>query len=84
MTTNKRCDCGRWMRIAEDEFCAYCDYCMIVKFMPRMAFNSIKAWAIEFTGSEDEFVAECIFPEMARRAYRSARRKVAVEQESVS
>ena len=44
-----------------------------------MTFNSLKAEAMKFTGTEDEFAAEYIVPGIARRAYRSARRKVAVE-----
>ena len=76
MTTNKLCDCGRWMRIKEDEFCAYCDHCMILKFMPRMAFNSLKAEAMKFTGTEGEFAADFDGLDMARRAYRAAKRKL--------
>ena len=82
MTTNKRCsECGQAMRIAEDEFCAYCDVCMIVAFMPRMAFNSLKAETLKFTGTEDEFAVEYdVMPNMARRAYRSAKRRLVVEE----
>ncbi|HUW95969.1 MAG TPA: hypothetical protein VMW58_09280 [Anaerolineae bacterium] len=72
---SKRCPkCQEPMRVYREECEAFCDDCMIVVFMRRAAFNDLKAEAATFEGTEDEFATSCIVPNMARRAYRAARR----------
>ena len=72
---NKRCpECGEPMRVCREEYEAFCDDCMIVAWMPRAAFNDLKAEATTFEGTEDEFATSFTVPNMARRAYRAARR----------
>ena len=62
------------MREEREECEAFCDRCMIVLPMNRAIFNDIKKAALVFEGSEDEFASRWLVPNMARRAYRSARR----------
>jgi len=72
--TRKCPECGRTMWEIRDEYEALCDHCMIVVQMNRAAFNDLKKYARSFEGTEDEFAVKYIVPEMARRAYRAAKR----------
>jgi len=63
------------MDVHRCEYEAYCHDCMIVAFMPRAAFNDLKAMAAEFDGDEDAFAESVSLPKMGRRAYRAAKQE---------
>ena len=69
--------CGHKLRIYREEYEMLCDGCMTAWPMPRAAFNDIKAAALRFVGTEDEFVLtwmdDSYVRDMARRAYRAAK-----------
>jgi len=63
------------MDVHREEYEAFCHDCMVVSFMPRAAFNDLKAMASDFDGDEDAFAESVIVPKMGRRAYRAAKKQ---------
>jgi len=73
--TTRYCkECGYKLRIYREEYEMLCDGCMTAWSMPRACFNDLKRMASKFSGTEDEFAKSVILPNMARRAYRAAKR----------
>ena len=73
--TTRYCkECGHKLRIYRYECEMLCDGCMTAWPMPRACFNDLKRMASKFSGTEDEFAKSVILPNMARRAYRAAKK----------